>query len=1423
MAEMKRSLEAILSWLLSNLGPSHPIAALYSATYNFVANLLHQPFVPRLLTIHQLEKFVNSQSCGSVLVYAPAGFGKTTLVARWSAGREDWLTAMHFFSRAPEFLGLASSPSIAFAHLLAQIFAIRETQWGEFINKPKFSIPETYNERASLLCETVANLKPPKGGKLLVLLDGIDEADEPFLSPFPDQLPEGVFVVISARWDGKSEMPYLSGWKFDERIRLDLMDESEIAEWLKCYGSGELKVLAEDKKFIATLKRTTEGLPLFLRFVLDELTEKVKLGEPISAFEVPKGFSTYIREQVQRIAASSWDGIPLTDLIALLAVSKGAIRQDEISQVLNIPIEALSYLPNIVARWLRINRSPITHLPTHRPSELLSFAFTHPLLASEFAKAVGEKAKEVEARLIAWCEKWQEHKSNYALRYLDEHLRSIGEFEKLWTLAMNDEWVKVHNEIFPEEPESSLKAVRNGLEASIERENAVMMAKMLLRHVELLGRLETPMEALRRGNVERALKLAALAIEQDPSAGILWHLMLAWTWHQRGEIENAQKALRQLLKTWRQGVFVASERSLRFLFLEPLLDLPEAMDVAKLMFAESDWGDLAEKWAKEGKWEQALELTRNLGKSYLQARLLSIIAAEMAKAGKVEEAEQLFAKAEQKAMMMKEHWELSFALAELIKALWEAGWEQKAEKVVEEAIKMIQQKDAKTRIFVLIELGKLLAEKGKQEQTEKCLQIAKEKIKEIEVFEEQVLAMSEIAQILVLVEQRQELEEVVNKIINEYASICPYCCSTWLCKIADKAIKIGWNEWAKLLLQKAKEFAENMSDEHELGQAFGEIAKMLVKVGLFEDAKLLATTRENSWERLNIWQGIAIGLVKLGLYEEAMEIANKIENFYHKVNTLITLIRKIAAKGEIRLVKQIFEQIEKLRIRYDQLLEIAMIQLQIGLIYKALITIEKALNLKQKERQEARWEALRMIVEFLVEYGQLENAEAIAQIIKNSWKKLQALEKLILVFLQIGQQEKIKSILKQIANLSEVIINEGACTYDRQEFFESIFVHILEMGQQEAVDIVLSEVALACPNFLNEVKEIAARVMSEKGQMGKAFEIARSITNPENRAWALIAVARALAKAGEKGWAKEIIEEVWSLSGQAPISVHCIRCEVVKELAELSEWEVAMQRLESVKSSWYDWMDAVKFLAKEAARQGKVTLAKQIVEEFCGEELKIDVWTDLIEAFKNTGNEEETKKAFEIARKLAMQSYNRDDALAHLALIVATLGWIEEAKSLLEVVEEDRRQEVISNIVNVLIIQNKPELAEIFAAESNDAYVWMLIGEGWGEMKQMEKAKSAFEKAMNLAKQSEFEEIAKIMIVVGFIDEGIKLLEGMWSSKLTLQNVFENLVKRGDRKNFLKLLPRCRWDMELAYEASGWLAKLYPEQAMEIANMLSEA
>ncbi|MCX7643562.1 MAG: hypothetical protein N2116_07145, partial [Armatimonadetes bacterium] len=66
-------------------------------------------------------------------------------------------------------------------------------------------------------------------------------------------------------------------------------------------------------------------------------------------------------------------------------------------------------------------------------------------------------------------------------------------------------------------------------------------------------------------------------------------------------------------------------------------------------------------------------------------------------------------------------------------------------------------------------------------------------------------------------------------------------------------------------------------------------------------------------------------------------------------------------------------------------------------------------------------------------------------------------------------------------------------------------------------------------------------------------------------------------------------------------------------------------------------------------------------------------------------------------------------------------------------------------------------------------------------------------------------------------------VEGMRLSGWILSDLLEDLAEQRDRRNFLKLLPQSRWDAKLAYQACGWLAKLYPERAMEIASVIREA
>jgi hypothetical protein len=128
MGTMKR-LETTQRILKEHLGSDHAIVQLHRQTVSFVSAVHGAPFIPRHSAQQVLSQIVPENSSATVLLYAPAGFGKTTLLSNWALSL-DCALAVHFFSRAPEFFGLASNPSFAFAHLVVQVFAIKQI-WDE--------------------------------------------------------------------------------------------------------------------------------------------------------------------------------------------------------------------------------------------------------------------------------------------------------------------------------------------------------------------------------------------------------------------------------------------------------------------------------------------------------------------------------------------------------------------------------------------------------------------------------------------------------------------------------------------------------------------------------------------------------------------------------------------------------------------------------------------------------------------------------------------------------------------------------------------------------------------------------------------------------------------------------------------------------------------------------------------------------------------------------------------------------------------------------------------------------------------------------------------------------------------------------------------------------------------------------------------
>jgi tetratricopeptide (TPR) repeat protein len=318
-----------------------------------------------------------------------------------------------------------------------------------------------------------------------------------------------------------------------------------------------------------------------------------------------------------------------------------------------------------------------------------------------------------------------------------------------------------------------------------------------------------------------------------------------------------------------------------------------------------------------------------------------------------------------------------------------------------------------------------------------------------------------------------------------------------------------------------------------------------------------------------------------------------------------------------------------------------------------------------------------------------------------------------------------------------------------------------------------------------------------------------------------VAVAKAIGKAGDKKRAEELLEWAWQIGEQSHYSC-CLQCKVIKIFAQLGDWEKATTKLEKIRGCTYDYDWAIEFLVEEAVKQDRLDLARKVLGK--RKENEYEVWTKFIETLVKTGNEEVAKTEFEAAKKWAIRLKDREtrnEALKEFVEMSARLSWVEEIEDLLEAIDDEEARK--SALSHVIYNCEKPEVAEIFAQQLNDPFHWCFIGQRYAEVRQKEKAETAFKRALQLADRQSVTEVAEKMIEAGFFDEGVKLLEGRRLDASTLHHVLDVLAQRAERKNFLKLLPQCRWSGNLAYRACGWLAKLYPERAKDLAHEILNA
>ncbi|MGQ4645974.1 SMEK domain-containing protein [Lyngbya aestuarii] len=958
-----------------------------------------QLFVGRETESQKLDRFLHENSSGLMLVKARAGFGKTALLANWLKERREksYFIAYHFFSDRTQAI------KSAYRNLLWQLYNYYELSYEQLPSDEEELRIRFYN----LLREQ--DIRENKA--LIIVIDGLDEAEKPFSPPFPVSLPKNVFVIVSARAEKGEEPKYLEDWTEYSQppLHLEKLSGGAITNWLQ--QTSELAAFAEDTSFVAQLDEITEGFPLYLSYLIDELNHAAKQEQDLQAIlaRTPKGFEQYVEQQLRNI-----DELELPDerwqFFALLAVAKGILTREDIKALTGMRDRQLRQLHLCwqVTRWMRISEGKL-------------YAFANPLLAKTFGDKLGDDAEDALQHLIDYCAEWQDNNSAYALRYYAEHLRDAKRWEKLYVIARDEDFASTQQQQLPDEPDLPLKTVQTALLGAAEEDKAEIMAEFLLVHAHRLGQTntqESPLEALRSGSLERALKLAD---QYELERCVLCYLLLAWELKDTSRREEARETLERLKEkelprfpndpyNWQSDyaayflayVFNINKESCTVL-VQHILDNYHRRLLCKIL-------------SEHGNFDALKKIVSS------QEEIKWINYANKCKIAKENE---------NQIRQPDELWTRAFGHAETEN--FHALLETTAEGI-----------DGLTQIEVLGFIAKGLASKEKTQKARSIFATALQIKQGVEPAFSQAFALADVAveQVKVEKEVGANTASLANRIAQRIND--PTEQAIALARIAEVMAKADKHEEAKIIFDRASEIPQTIQIQQKRVNSFIAIAKAQVRAKKYTDARKSVKLIEYPENKAEVLGAIAKAEAEDGQWEEsqitlttAFEIAERRYMEWERVKILCTIAEAQAVKdkeaaqltlerarregtkylwkiaeaqakiGEIPNAIQLLNEIEDQWEQIIVLFCIAWTQFKQG---EKVSTLDTAVDAKDKiEGEEKREKALKVIARIQAWAGKGEEAVRTAE--RFLTERNRYLPKVAEVFTETGDKQNFKRLL----------------------------------------------------------------------------------------------------------------------------------------------------------------------------------------------------------------------------------------------------------------------------------------------------------------------------------------------------------------------------------------------------------------------------
>jgi hypothetical protein len=399
----------------------------------------HESFVGRDALLDRLDQLLLGDPIDRrVLVTGALGMGKSALLARWLARREEAGDRVpHHFIRRREYD--LDDPARLVASLVWQLEQI-------FPDLPE---PEADAQRSpaarlgAALARVSAGALAPAGRRLVLLIDGLDEYDPPPGAPagdplaafLPDALPPGVSLLCASR-PGHPCVAGLAGEagvagigaRRGELVRLDL-DAPEHAAGndatVRAFWERAARPLGLGAIFIEEAVARARG-----NLQHATMLRKYLAGMPSSQRKVksiPGGLDALVDKLCARIAAE-----PLAALgLGILCAAREALALDELGAAAGWDDEQRRAFVRGAGELLA---------ESWRPDGRREFRLHHASIREHLARTLGDAALRghhaaLAARVASWPAPADPAPRRYALRHALSHRIEAGDWTGAWQLA----------------------------------------------------------------------------------------------------------------------------------------------------------------------------------------------------------------------------------------------------------------------------------------------------------------------------------------------------------------------------------------------------------------------------------------------------------------------------------------------------------------------------------------------------------------------------------------------------------------------------------------------------------------------------------------------------------------------------------------------------------------------------------------------------------------------------------------------------------------------------------------------------------------------------------------------------------------------------------------------------------------------------